>query len=365
MLGFKGRIAKRRTSAEAGGRAEAVGANARSAETGRACDGESDAGARQVVSAMRFQTEAPGADAGGTAAVPVTPPPGQPGAPGDAPQATLCTQDDRNLQTIRAGLSHVPGPDQTRHAPVPPTMESARPHTPAPSCALRIWDMDPVPPATAATAHSGAVLARCAEAPTGGRDHPHTSASHRQDQTHHDQTHPAFRADPRTSAQRIASHPVRARTRLLGFHGDAAPDVVADQPAAPSAAAPRFPIGWLVVVDGPGRGASFTLTTGLSSVGRDAGQTVSLDFGDDAISREGHMSIAHDHQDGRTWVGHGGKANIVRLNDRPLLTTEELHGGDILRIGKTLLRYVALCDQGFSWGQEISSPQGNPGAGDA
>lgn len=152
----------------------------------------------------------------------------------------------------------------------------------------------------------------------------------------------------------------RVKTRLLGFHSEAGtPDPFAAPAVIPTASAPRFPIGWIVVIEGPGRGASFTLTAGLSTVGRDADQTVTLDFGDTSISRERHISIAHDDEDGRTYIGHGGKSNIVRHNDRPLLTTEELNDGDTVRIGKTVLRFVGLCDDGFSWADTDASGTGN------
>jgi hypothetical protein len=142
----------------------------------------------------------------------------------------------------------------------------------------------------------------------------------------------------------------RAKTRLLGFHGEApVQDIFAMSAATGAVAEPTFPIGWIVVIDGPGRGASFTLTAGLSTVGRDANQTVSLDFGDGSISRENHIAIAYDEEDCRTYVGHGGKSNIVRLNDQPLLTTQDLKDGDTLRIGKTTLRFVAFCGETFNW----------------
>ncbi|MBS0123688.1 FHA domain-containing protein [Aestuariicoccus sp. KMU-90] len=146
----------------------------------------------------------------------------------------------------------------------------------------------------------------------------------------------------------------RVKTRLLGFHGAAAEaDLFEAAPERGAGAVPFFPIGWLVVVDGPGRGASFTLAAGLSTIGRDADQTVPLDYGDTSISRERHVSIAYDAEDKRTWVGHGGKSNIVRLNDKPLLSTEELNHGDLIRVGKTSLRYVALCDATFDWGDAV------------
>ena len=53
-------------------------------------------------------------------------------------------------------------------------------------------------------------------------------------------------------------------------------------------------------------------------------------------------------------MGHGGKSNIVRLNDKPLISNEALKTGDVIRIGETVLRFVALCDDTFSWNDGAS-----------
>ena len=37
------------------------------------------------------------------------------------------------------------------------------------------------------------------------------------------------------------------------------------------------------------------------------------------------------------FLGHGGKANLVRLNDKPVLSTEEVSSSDLIRIGETSL----------------------------
>lgn len=154
----------------------------------------------------------------------------------------------------------------------------------------------------------------------------------------------------RRQAMAVSRNDGRTKTRLLGFHGgETARDVFASAPDATSGAGARYPIGWLVVMDGPGRGASFTLTAGLSTIGRGADQTVALDFGDAAVSRNNHASIAYDEEENRAYIGHGGKSNIVRLNGQPLLSTEEIGDGDEIRVGKTTLRYVAFCGPDFTW----------------
>ena len=39
----------------------------------------------------------------------------------------------------------------------------------------------------------------------------------------------------------------------------------------------------------------------------------------------------------------------MRLNDKPLLTTEELNDGDRIKIGETEMKFFALCDADFQW----------------
>ena len=156
---------------------------------------------------------------------------------------------------------------------------------------------------------------------------------------------------PAPAAGRASRRAGRVKTRLLGFNGaqtrGADPfAVVSEEPAAEHT---QFPVGWLVVVKGPGRGSAFTLFDGVAQIGRGAGQTVRLDFGDNSISRENHAAIAYDAEQRTFYLGHGGKANLVRLNDRPVLSTELLNADDLIRIGETTLRFVALCGSDFDW----------------
>lgn len=158
---------------------------------------------------------------------------------------------------------------------------------------------------------------------------------------------------PAPSMGRGASRAGRVKTRLLGFSPAQAPG---SDPFSRSAegAAPgytQFPVGWLAVVHGPGRGAAFTLFSGVTVIGRGEDQTVRLDFGDNSISRDNHAAIAYDPEQKAFYIGHGGKANLVRRNGRPVLSTEELAAGDVIRIGETTLRFVPLCGADFGWDQ--------------
>src|SRR5262249_52897673 len=111
--------------------------------------------------------------------------------------------------------------------------------------------------------------------------------------------------------------------------------------------------GWVVGGKGPGRGAFRPLFVGMNSVGRDAGQRVCLSFGDDAISREEHAFITYDDEQRRFYVQHGGKANLVRLGKKPVLIPTELNANDLIRLGRTTLRFVPCCGADFSWTDEI------------
>ena len=156
---------------------------------------------------------------------------------------------------------------------------------------------------------------------------------------------------PQPAVGRGASRQGRVKTRLLGFTSsqDADIDPITGGADAKPAAYTNFPLGWLIVVAGPGRGAAFTLFNGVSKIGRGKNQTVPLDFGDNSISRENHAAIAYDPAKKIFFIGHGGKANLVRRNDRPVLSTEELSAGDEITIGETMLRFVPLCGADFTW----------------
>ncbi|MEJ6391880.1 FHA domain-containing protein [Gymnodinialimonas sp. 2305UL16-5] len=143
-----------------------------------------------------------------------------------------------------------------------------------------------------------------------------------------------------------------AKTRILGFHADAAQGDALDHAAHAQARLPRFPAGWLVVTDGPGLGAFFAVTTSVSAIGRGSDQDICLDFGDTSISRQNHAAVAYDLEQNRFFLGHGSKSNVVRRNNQPVLSTEELLDGDLIRIGKTTLRFVALCGADFTWPAE-------------
>jgi FHA domain len=201
------------------------------------------------------------------------------------------------------------------------TANSATVAKDGPSPTVNIWDMEdvPEPPAPAA-----------ARAEAGSRGTGGTPAPRRQ---------------------------TRTKTRVLGFEPQPAAVVpLFDEgrmddigEAGSKAGMVMFPTGWLIITVGPGRGAAFPLAQGVSQIGRGSDQTVALDFGDMAISRSNHAAVAYDAGTHRFHIGHGGKSNLVRLNGKPLLSTEAMADGDEIQIGETTLVLKVLCTPEFNW----------------
>jgi len=148
-------------------------------------------------------------------------------------------------------------------------------------------------------------------------------------------------------------HSHRARkTKLIGFdNSDSRVVDLFDEETLEAAQSGRcsFPVGWIIVISGPGRGECFALKAGMSQIGRGDDQAVSLNFGDMAISRSNHAAIVYDPGSRKFLLGHGGKANIVRLNGVPVVSTSELDDGDFIEIGETRMQLKTLCSGAFNW----------------
>lgn len=225
------------------------------------------------------------------------------------------------LTNINSKVNSSAGDVRVVEADAPAPAAPAAPETPA----VNIWDMEDDGPST--------------ELPSTAPELPE--------------------ATPAAAAAAASRSPARARrtkTRLIGFEksdGDVV-DLFNDSPKAAPTQRAKFPVGWIVVAEGPGRGESFALMAGMSQIGRGEDQAVQLDFGDNSISRTNHAAIVYDPESKEFLLGHGGKSNIVRLNDKPLISNESLKTGDVIKIGDTILRFVALCDKTFNWADGAS-----------
>lgn len=107
--------------------------------------------------------------------------------------------------------------------------------------------------------------------------------------------------------------------------------------------------GWLVIVDGPGRGQSFPLHKEVTSIGRGGDLDVSLNFGDAYISRSAHVTVHLDRERDLVAVRFENRRNPVNLDGKVLSGTRLLKHKSRLTIGETLLRFVQIDDHEAFW----------------
>ena len=132
-----------------------------------------------------------------------------------------------------------------------------------------------------------------------------------------------------------------------------APAAIADrEPNSPAEGRPRFPYGWLVVVEGPGTGEWFPLERGMTHVGSGEAQTVQLDFGDAGVAPDCHAALDYD-EDRHGFVVSSDKA--FRVNGMEQSGAVALRDGDVFTVSGTSLRLVALCSQNFHWAEHIAA----------
>ena len=116
---------------------------------------------------------------------------------------------------------------------------------------------------------------------------------------------------------------------------------------APAERLDDLPTGWLVIVDGPGKGMALELGFGHNTIGRGSAMQVRLDFGDGAISRE-HTAIRYSHKHNTFHIFPGNNNVYLGENDEVLVPTQ-LTPGCLIELGQTTLRFVPFCDDFFRW----------------
>lgn len=108
-------------------------------------------------------------------------------------------------------------------------------------------------------------------------------------------------------------------------------------------------VGWLVVIEGPGRGSALPVGYGNNRLGRAPGEQICLDFGDEQISRENHAVVTYDGRHRKFYVQQGGGRNLTHVDDELVMVPVEVKGGETISLGRTKLRFVPFCGADFDW----------------
>lgn len=106
-------------------------------------------------------------------------------------------------------------------------------------------------------------------------------------------------------------------------------------------------VGWLVCVEGPEKGKSYILHSGVNFVGRDDSNDISFPY--EAISRRNHMKIAYDPKYISYRLIPGESHDIVYHNDEGLYEACSLEAYDRIELGELKLVFVPFCGEKFQW----------------
>lgn len=106
--------------------------------------------------------------------------------------------------------------------------------------------------------------------------------------------------------------------------------------------------GWLVCIKGPELGKDYRLHNDNNFIGRSTKNDVAI-TSDSTVSGDKHCVITYDRVDRIFYIGLSAGASIIRLNNRPVLMTQELKAGDRIQIGQGTFLFVPLCGENFEW----------------
>ena len=113
-------------------------------------------------------------------------------------------------------------------------------------------------------------------------------------------------------------------------------------------ARPKFPYGWLVVVEGAGTGDWFVLERGVSHIGSQDGQTVQLGVDDNDVEPVCHAELVYDENNHGFVIGAASRGK-VRINGLESKLPQQIRDGDTISVGGTVMRLVGLCTPNFFW----------------
>lgn len=153
-----------------------------------------------------------------------------------------------------------------------------------------------------------------------------------------------------------AFRPKSQGTSLMGEGRRGGTRLVSLEEGGQSGATDDPVVGWLVVIDGPGRGVSIPIGYGMNIVGRGRSNRIVLDFGDDRISEDDHFRVAYDSEEREFHLIPGRGTNLLRVGGKPLLAAQSLSSGTDIKVGDSMLRFVALCGPDWDWAKAPEKP---------
>ena len=157
---------------------------------------------------------------------------------------------------------------------------------------------------------------------------------------------PAYVAPARSAKPAAAAKPVpHAAAQPGAVRVESNDPPLAFPSATPNARTddrPRFPVGWLVTVEGEGVGNWVPLEEGVSTLGGASDATIPLGKGGAAIAYDPAANV---------FSISATAAQNVRLNGTPISGPSRLRDGDVIGFEGMALKLVALCSGNFRWSE--------------
>lgn len=111
-------------------------------------------------------------------------------------------------------------------------------------------------------------------------------------------------------------------------------------------------VGWLAIIEGPGRGHVLGLHPGINALGRSSKAQVRIDYGDSDITPEDHAIVNYDLHQNQYYAFPGQEGAPLLINGKLVTGPMALRYGDHLVMGVTTLRFIPLCGPDFHWHAE-------------
>lgn len=108
----------------------------------------------------------------------------------------------------------------------------------------------------------------------------------------------------------------------------------------------RYVVGWLVGLDGPAKGESFTIRMGRNTIGRDRKSDV---YVNDEQASGHHADLVYRPDEGRFILMDHNSTNGTYVNDVELEPRRDLVDRDMVTIGRHKFVFVSLLDDRFRW----------------
>ncbi len=106
--------------------------------------------------------------------------------------------------------------------------------------------------------------------------------------------------------------------------------------------------GWLVCVEGKGKGKDYRIYGRNNTIGRDEKMDICIKD-DPAISREKHARLAYDMKHNTFNLIPAEATNNPYVNDEPVYVPTKLEAYDVIELGESKFVFVPFCCDRFTW----------------